>query len=317
MPPIDLPRGNAAKPPPKPAPLTLPQLNQNVSQFFAAHPAAPVVKAAPKPAPVVNLRTAANPRGVAIAPAPKPTINDLQATARAKQSGSDVLTGGYGGNVNSVVNAYKQTPQYKQTVLDVFKAQNPTQRQAVVAGALKQQANPNPAARSPEGKMVLDYVKQTGQGSLGSVNDPGTAAIWGSVLRAQPADALGKFGVNFAKDLVNYVPGTLQGLWSTGVEGAKAISAGFGGGDWSSALKHAENVGKMEFGGYAQMAEHPTHIPQMAFEHPLNTGLMVLGALAGGGEAAGALMRSGALGESAAAAASTTRTPLSLGTVSG
>ena len=317
MPPIDLPRGNAAKPPPKPAPLTLPQLNQNVSQFFAAHPAAPVVKAAPKPAPAVNLRTAANPRGVAIAPAPKPTINDLQATARAKQSGSDVLTGGYGGNVNSVVNAYKQTPQYKQTVLDVFKAQNPTQRQAVVAGALKQQANPNPAARSPEGKMVLDYVKQTGQGSLGSVNDPGTAAIWGSVLRAQPADALGKFGVNFAKDLVNYVPGTLQGLWSTGVEGAKAISAGFGGGDWSSAAKHAENVGKMEFGGYAQMAEHPTQIPQMAFEHPLNTGLMVLGALAGAGELSGALMRSGALGESAAAAASTTRTPLSLGTVSG
>jgi hypothetical protein len=131
--------GAPPKPPPRPAPLTLPQLNQNVGQWFAQHQAAPT----PRPPPPASVRTGYNPRGVAIPAAPpKPTINDVRAASLAASYARGDSPGPQGNYGQAAVDAFKQTPAYKAAIIDVFNHQSPNQQQAIVQGTRTNPASP-------------------------------------------------------------------------------------------------------------------------------------------------------------------------------
>jgi hypothetical protein len=228
-------------------------------------------------------------------------------------SPGDVAGGGYD---FAQANAFKQTPAYKQAVLDVFTHQSPHQRQAIVSGALgvTQRYRNQPEKIPPESKMILDYVRKTGGGPTGGSNLV-PAAIYANVVRAGLPNPTGleKIIVNAAKDVVNYPSMTLQGIYQTAKEGIPAVGNVMEGNP-GAALPHALNLAKQFGGPIVQTIEHPI----ASFEaHPVYTAQMLWGLKSFIGKGAGATMRSGALGGAAESAASTAREPLSYGTVSG
>jgi len=167
VPVLELPRGNAAK------------------------PVAPRPSSAYRNPPVRVVPPAALPHGTGvlphvIAPSPRPAAAYVNPPrAAAPPSHTDVTSGGYD---SRAANAYKQTPQYRQAVIDVFLHQNPRQQQAIVNGALR-----NPAA--PEGGMVLDWLQNYftpadarphGPGILPQVA-PGIPRAPSAYLNPQPA----------------------------------------------------------------------------------------------------------------------------------
>lgn len=224
MPPVGPSRGAVIQAPTLP-PILLARAPAPTRQQVqvAAYRAAPPVYTkpayVPPPAPRA-LTTGANPRGTAIVQPPSyPTISDVKA------------------------NAFKQSPAYKQSVLETFLHQAPHQREAIVTGALKNTA-------APESKMILDYVKQTGGGPTGGSNLV-SPALYANVIRTttpKGSDLLtdiGK-GVNWLQGLTPG-PGAGLGLGGGGVTlppgaAGKVISGGLGAA--SSALDKAQALGQ-------------------------------------------------------------------------
>jgi hypothetical protein len=199
---------------------------------------------------------------------------------------------------------------YAQAVIDIFRHQSPTLKTAIVQGAIK-----NP---SPEGKLILDYVKRIGSGPLGGSNLAAIQAPQGlasAAIRGTTGVSHGILKVlqNAATDVWNLPAGTVEGLYGLGkqgFEGANAIASG----NVSGGLSHFGSAAHMLADPYVQLAEHPLRTLE---QHPVNSALMVGGVESLLGKGAGAIARSGALGDARAAAASTAREPLSLGTAAG
>jgi hypothetical protein len=243
--------------------------------------------------PRASTATGANPRGIAVtAPAPKPTVNDRAAqtlSTGANPRGTAIEHAPLGG-------ISTRSPQYAQAVINVFDHQSPAQQRAVVQGALK--------APSFEGNLILKHVRAQTSGPAG-LTSPLTAAIkapeLGAIARAGAGTATGIFKVarNAAEDLYNLPAGTVEGLYGVG----KDIITG-----------HEGNAFHALVDPYIQLAEHPIRTFE---QHPLNSALMLLGPKSMLGKGAGAIARSGALGDTAAAAASTARSDLHLGTIAG
>ena len=236
MPPIDAVRA-PVRPPPKPAPLTLGQLNQNVGQWFAQHPAAaPAAK--PAPAPPASSPTAGLLHGAGAIVTPRPAAVSQPASAYlppprvvpdARPHGAGTLTKTTSVPLPaSVQYAYRQTPQYKQAILNVFLHQAAPERTAIVTGALK---NPN----TTESKIVLDYVRTAG-GGLGS---PVPNTLYAQAIKQQPgqdllSSAVGavKTGIGALEDPTNWglppASPVQAGLQFNAGKAAKAAGAGVG-----------------------------------------------------------------------------------------
>jgi hypothetical protein len=237
--------------------------------------------------------TGANPRGVAIAPAPRPTVNDKAAQTLATGNnprGTAIAQA-------PVPKAYEQTPGYQKAVLNVFQHQAPAQQKAIVQGALKNQ--------TPEGKLILNYVQRISSGPSGSSRlaaiTPGVAqpladAAIGAASSG-PAKGIFKVLQNTANDAWNLPGGTVEGLYGIG----KDIVTG-----------HEGNAFHALVDPYVQLAEHPG---QTFMAHPLNSLLMLAGPKAIIGRGIGAVARSGLAGDAAQVAASTARAPLHVGTI--
>jgi hypothetical protein len=326
MPAVDAPRGGSKYARPAPVVVQAPTLPPIIRAPAPAptrqQTAAAAYHAAPQPSRPVYVppapRTAALPP---ILPPPPPTPRGDAAWA---------------GPSAGAVDRYKQSTAYKQAVLDVFLRQSPYQQQAVVAGALK-----NPA--SPEGGIVLDWLQSQytpadarphGPGLLPMrtpgvpraaseyLNPKAPAPSWtkGAPLAAVTApranvslSGFEKLLANAGMDVATMPGGTLQALWALGTEGAKALGA-VTQGKVGEALHHELNIGHQVADPFVQAVEHPWQTFQA---HPVNTLLLFSGLKSLIGKSAGAAMRSGALGETAERWGSTTRTPLSLGTIHG
>lgn len=126
---------------------------------------------------------------------------------------------------------------------------------------------------------------------------PGSASIQataGPLYAPGLAKGLLNAAENAPKNTVDTVVGTIPGLVDTGKAAVKAVQG------------HPEElkaIGK----GFEHLAEHPWAAFQ---KEPISVGLLAAGAEGGLGRAAGAVARSGALGETAADLASTDRVPL-------
>ena len=254
----------------------------------------PPKAAPPKPAgitpPAVNLRTPAPPvsRGVAIT------------LARSPAAGRNVTTA-----PTSIPEPGTNPQAYAKSVIDVFRAQPAPQQRAIVQGAIK---NPQIAAS----KLLLDYVQRANAGPL-----PQLAAIKapqvGAAINATAGASHGLLKIlgNAAKDAWNLPGGTIEGTFGLGKQ---AVEAGLGleSGNLTGAFSHLKNAASMLVDPYVRLAEHPI---QTFEQHPLNTALMVAPIPSVAGKTIGAAMRTGALGDAAAEAASTARAPLHLGMV--
>lgn len=235
--------------------------------------------------------------GHAISNATTHVANAIPQQTLHNVSGSDAATSGPGYG-SSEASAFKSTPQYKQAVLDVFRAQPPEQQHAIIQGALH-----NP---TPEGKLIMSYV-QRGESVpsspfyVASVHAPGIAGDLSKIANATAGapSFLGKLVGNFGKDLYNLPMGTVEGLYGVG----KNIVTG-----------HEANAFHMLVDPYVQLVEHPLKTFE---QHPLNSALMVAAPEDMIGRGVGGVMRSGALGDTARAAASTARNDLRIGTVAG
>jgi hypothetical protein len=120
--------------------------------------------------PVTNLRTAANPRGMAITgPKPAPTINDRQATflgTGANPRGTSIMASIK--PIQPTVNDLAASPGgsvYKAAVINVFNQQNPTQKQAVIARTF---------AAAP-GERLRSYPSQAFEGQEFCFDPPANA----------------------------------------------------------------------------------------------------------------------------------------------
>lgn len=277
---------------------------------------APPAKRPPPPPPRLSIPTILNHPVVPVAPPPRPPTvaphTDIQSsgpsygrarvtkyeqqTLRQPPTHTDITSSGpsYG---RSRADAYKKSDAYKEAVLKVFQVQPAKQQQAIVNGALK-----NP--KLPESKLILDYVKKNVAGPAGELS-PIKAAITapqiGAVYRATAGVPKGVLKVteNALKDLYNLPGGTVQGAYSLG----RDIVTG-----------HEGNAFHALVDPYAQLLKHPLRTFE---QHPLNTALMFLGPKAIIGKGAGAVARSGLLGENVAKATSIAREPLHLGTIAG
>lgn len=215
-------------------------------------------------------------------------------SAALKPAGTDAGSG-YG---SAAANAFKKTPAYTKAVLDVFEHQSPAQQKAIVNGALKH--------KTPEGDAILSLLNKAGGTRAGML---GLASIAPSITRAQfgaisdkltgTLSGAEQFVQNFGNDAYNLAPGTIEGLAGVG----KDIVTGHPGTAFHALLDP-----------YVQLALHPA---KTAFKNPLNTALMLAAPESIAGKGVGAVMRSGALGERAAAAGSIVRDDLHVGTVAG
>jgi hypothetical protein len=195
-----------------------------------------------------------------IAPPAEQAIARTQAHAQALAS--QFRDAGPAGDYGiAAANAFKQTPAYKQTVLNVFQHQNASQRQAIVKGALTNTA-------SPEAKMIRDYVSQTG----GSGSDWTTAAIHGATVRAAlPAlSGFEKVLSNAAMDAANLPAETLSSIAANAGALKDVLTPGKTG-------KGLGELGNIYVKPYVQTVEHP----KMLLQHPLNEYLMWAGPLHG------------------------------------
>jgi hypothetical protein len=197
-------------------------------------------------------------------------VNDLHAAALAGTFHDAGPAGDYG---SAAVNAYKQTPGYKQAVISTYLHQSSYQRQAIVSGALHNTA-------SPEGKMILDYVKsQSGAPSwaTAAIHSPGSAAIAAIKAASGPIDTILS---NAAMDAANLPAEAL----STIAANAKGLQDVLTPGRTGKGLSEEWNItGKP----YVQLAEHP----KMALQHPLDTYLMLAGPVHGAARLAAAPIR--------------------------
>jgi len=324
MPVLELPRGNAAKPVvPRPA-----------SAYRNPPVRAVVPNALPHGTGVLPTAVVAppRPRSAYVNPPSAPTV-----VPDARPHGPGILTKAVQSPLpESVQTAYKQTPQYRQAVINVFLHQNSYQQQAVVSGALK-----NPS--SPESGMILDYLQNYftppdarphGPGILptrvpglprpasayanpkgatgGSLTAPSwtTGAIHGGTIlaAARPLSGLEKELSRGLMDVVNLgaeaLPTTATLL---GEEGNAIRSATEG--NWPAAAKSAKQFASQQFGPYVQSAEHPL---SSFLEHPVQMPLMWWGALSGAGHLAAAPIRAFAPESAVGKALSTAREPVAL-----
>lgn len=259
-------------------------------------------------------------------------------TAGAPPSHTDITSSGSGYG-SAQANAYKATPAYHQAVAAVFKAQ-PTQQKAAIIKGLQRPAMRNTpefqavskvaaGLTSNEQALIGKYLKmpsvfsgvEKGLGSAGSFLERGFKGMYGagtpvqgSKVSAQEGAGLpgmgtvlpfgGSKGVtqiasNIGKDAWNLPGGTVEGLTAIG----KNLVQG-----------HVGNAFSELVDPYIHLVEHPA---QSFYQHPLNSALMAMGPKALIGRGLGGIARSGALGDSAAQAASTVRAPLSIGTIAG
>src|SRR6185312_15888373 len=203
---------------------------------------------------------------------------------------------------NRIATAQSKVPSrpepYNQAVINVFRQQPAATQKAIVQGALK-----NPSAK---GKLILKYVQRIGSGPSGGINlaaitpalTQGTVGAIQNKFAGVPSGAL-KVLRNAFSDAWNLPGGTVEGLYGLG----KNVVTG-----------HEGTALHMLVDPYVQLAEHPLRTLE---QHPLNTALMFSGVESLLGRGAGMVARSGALGDARAAAASTAREPLSLGTAAG
>src|SRR5580704_5563620 len=149
------------------------------AQTFMKVPAKPPAPP-PKPAPVANLTTGNNPRGVAIvqpkAAAPAPKVVPPQALPHGTGTLPKVTPG-----VAQPASAYNVGQPYAKTVLQVFRSQALPQQKAIVAGALQ---NPH----IPESQIVLSFLK--GAGNLANTLEP----AHGQNVLAPVGNLLGNLG---------------------------------------------------------------------------------------------------------------------------
>lgn len=286
MPAVDAPRGGNkyAKPTPPPKPPAPP-------------PPSRVTSSVPHGSGVISVGRAAPPRPASAytAPPPKQVVPD--ATPHGRGTLTKVTPGS-----TQPQSAYANPQSYAKTVLQVFKAQPVAQQRAVIQGAVK---NPGTA----ESKILLQYVRAQNPAGV-----RGAAAIY------NPVAAVGGIGHNVApivgnalKDAYNLPAGTVEGLYGLAKQGATGFSD-LTSGNLAGAAKAYGGAAHMLADPYIQAAEHPI---STFTQHPLNTLLLAAGPKALVGRGLGGLARGGALGETAAKAASTVREPLSVGTIAG
>jgi hypothetical protein len=237
------------------------------------------------PKPKASLSTGGNPRGVAIA-APKPAYRPPPRRASAPPSHTDASSG-YG---SQRANRYKATPHYANAVKQVFNAQPLKQKAAIVRGAARNaQADPYTAKAVRDAFHSLPIYEKTtlakylphntglspGQlvGKLGHIFSPGTVygssgktgqnSIAGTVTPFEKGTFGRAMAINTGKDLVNL---PAEAFSTVGTLGSDVINH-----DAGKALSDITSP-------FVQLAKHPL---KTVVNHPLDTYLMVAGALHG------------------------------------
>jgi hypothetical protein len=224
---------------------------------------------------------------------------------------TDVTSGGYD---FSRANAFKQTPAYHQAVIDTFKAQSPKHQAVIVHGA---QTNP-----THEGQIIMQMLRGSAGGgfgpgpatidpsaAIGSIRD--AAAGFPAAVRGIDLSGLTKILGNAGKDLINLPGSTITGAGHLISSMAKDYGSGFlpnAGGvlhptNTEAALGNAWNSSMTDRLVHGDLAG----AWQRFVDHPIFSGSELTGAYGLAGRAAGAVGRSGLLGDTAARVASTAR----------